>query len=203
MKNVIIRSLLKFKNFAAVSIPSPGRALKNTICIKSSFSQPSKRMPPGSYQIVSNCMSKTKTRSISSNRFKFYDFFLEIFSSEIFVYTFKFSKLNIQLLTLKPDNRIDCDTALNHDFFWTDPMPEPLTKTLSKLGSSMFEYLVGQGVSFSVQGCPSKRTKSKKKKTLNFNFCYFFYKYYGVLLKEQNPKQIRTLTYKDNTKFRL
>jgi len=47
-----------------------------------------------------------------------------------------------KLLQLKPDNRIDCDTALNHDFFWTDPMPEPLTKTLHKLGSSMFEYLV-------------------------------------------------------------
>lgn len=46
-----------------------------------------------------------------------------------------------QLLTLKPENRIDCDTALNHDFFWTDPMPVSLEGTLSKLSSSMFEYL--------------------------------------------------------------
>jgi len=47
-----------------------------------------------------------------------------------------------QLLTLEPTKRIDCDTALNHDFFWTDPMPEPLTRTLSKIDKSLFEYLV-------------------------------------------------------------
>jgi cyclin-dependent kinase 9 len=47
-----------------------------------------------------------------------------------------------KLLTLKPQDRIDCDTALNHDFFWTDPMPEPLNKTLKPLDKSMFEYLV-------------------------------------------------------------
>lgn len=29
-----------------------------------------------------------------------------------------------KLLTLKPQDRINCDDALNHDFFWTDPMPE-------------------------------------------------------------------------------
>lgn len=28
-----------------------------------------------------------------------------------------------KLLTLNPAERIDADTALNHDFFWTDPMP--------------------------------------------------------------------------------
>ena len=55
-------------------------------------------------------------------------------------------KLFLQLLTLKPQDRIDCDTALNHDFFWTDPMPEPLTKTLKTLDKSMFEYLVTNSV---------------------------------------------------------
>lgn len=28
-----------------------------------------------------------------------------------------------KLLTLDPAERIDADNALNHDFFWTDPMP--------------------------------------------------------------------------------
>ena len=33
-----------------------------------------------------------------------------------------------KLLTLDPKRRIDSDTALNHDFFWTDPMPADLGK---------------------------------------------------------------------------
>ena len=37
--------------------------------------------------------------------------------------------------------------ALNHDFFWTDPMPEPLEKTLATIDKSMFEYLVTNNVS--------------------------------------------------------
>jgi cyclin-dependent kinase 9 len=37
--------------------------------------------------------------------------------------------------------RIDADTALNHDFFWTDPMPCDLSKMLSQHTQSMFEYL--------------------------------------------------------------
>jgi cyclin-dependent kinase 9 len=28
-----------------------------------------------------------------------------------------------KLLWLDPSKRIDSDAALNHDFFWTDPMP--------------------------------------------------------------------------------
>lgn len=46
-----------------------------------------------------------------------------------------------KLLTLDPSKRYDADTALNHDFFWSDPMPCDLTKTLSKLQTSMFELL--------------------------------------------------------------
>lgn len=44
-----------------------------------------------------------------------------------------------KLLTLDPSKRYDADTALNHDFFWSDPMPCELTSTLSKLNVSMFE----------------------------------------------------------------
>lgn len=46
-----------------------------------------------------------------------------------------------KLLTLDPKRRLDADTALNHDFFWTDPMPCDLGKMLSQHSHSMFEYL--------------------------------------------------------------
>eukprot|EP00096_Caligus_rogercresseyi_P012422 TRINITY_DN5202_c0_g1_i1.p1 TRINITY_DN5202_c0_g1~~TRINITY_DN5202_c0_g1_i1.p1 ORF type:complete len:393 (-),score=40.62 TRINITY_DN5202_c0_g1_i1:347-1525(-) len=46
-----------------------------------------------------------------------------------------------KLLGLDPALRIDSDSALNHDFFWTDPMPCSLERTLSNHSSSMFEYL--------------------------------------------------------------
>ncbi|XP_042904552.1 cyclin-dependent kinase 9 isoform X2 [Parasteatoda tepidariorum] len=46
-----------------------------------------------------------------------------------------------KLLTLDPAKRIDSDTALNHDFFWSDPLPSDLTKMLSPYTQSMFEYL--------------------------------------------------------------
>ena len=45
-----------------------------------------------------------------------------------------------KLLTLDPRKRIDSDEALDHDFFWTDPMPVDLQ--LEKLNFSMFEYTV-------------------------------------------------------------
>lgn len=46
-----------------------------------------------------------------------------------------------KLLLLDPNTRIDADTALNHDFFWTDPMPTDLGKMLSHHLQSMFEFL--------------------------------------------------------------
>lgn len=46
-----------------------------------------------------------------------------------------------KLLTLDPTKRIDSDSALNHDFFWSDPLPCELTKMLSPHTQSMFEYL--------------------------------------------------------------
>ena len=47
-----------------------------------------------------------------------------------------------KLLWLDPSKRIDADAALNHDFFWTDPMPCSLEKMLSNHAQSMFG---GQG----------------------------------------------------------
>ncbi|XP_064457271.1 cyclin-dependent kinase 9-like isoform X2 [Ornithodoros turicata] len=46
-----------------------------------------------------------------------------------------------KLLCLDPTKRYDSDNALNHDFFWTDPMPSDLAKMLSQHTQSMFEYL--------------------------------------------------------------
>ncbi|XP_043201725.1 cyclin-dependent kinase 9-like [Amphibalanus amphitrite] len=46
-----------------------------------------------------------------------------------------------RMLTLDPAKRIDADTALNHDFFWTDPMPTELGRMLEQHKQSMFEFL--------------------------------------------------------------
>ncbi|GAB6021972.1 P-TEFb-associated cyclin-dependent protein kinase Cdk9 [Chamberlinius hualienensis] len=46
-----------------------------------------------------------------------------------------------KLLTLDPEKRVNSDDALNHDFFWSDPMPGDLGKMLSTHTQSMFEYL--------------------------------------------------------------
>lgn len=43
-----------------------------------------------------------------------------------------------KLLTLDPKKRMDSDDALDHDFFWSDPLPTDLK--LDKLGNSNFEY---------------------------------------------------------------
>lgn len=46
-----------------------------------------------------------------------------------------------KLLSLDPTQRPDADTALNHDFFWTDPMPCSLERMLSTHTTSMFELM--------------------------------------------------------------
>ncbi|XP_043914283.1 cyclin-dependent kinase 9 isoform X1 [Protopterus annectens] len=46
-----------------------------------------------------------------------------------------------KLLVLDPSQRTDSDDALNHDFFWSDPMPSDLKNMLSAHNQSMFEYL--------------------------------------------------------------
>ncbi|XP_062940580.1 cyclin-dependent kinase 9-like [Cynocephalus volans] len=45
-----------------------------------------------------------------------------------------------KLLVLDPAQRINSDDALNHDFFWSDPMPTDLKRMLSTHPTSMFEY---------------------------------------------------------------
>jgi len=46
-----------------------------------------------------------------------------------------------KLLLLDPMKRIDADSALNHDFFWTDPMPSDLRAMLAQHTSNMFDYV--------------------------------------------------------------
>lgn len=46
-----------------------------------------------------------------------------------------------KLLVLDPSKRADADSALNHDFFWTDPMPCGLGNMLANHTQSMFEFL--------------------------------------------------------------
>ena len=48
-----------------------------------------------------------------------------------------------KLLVLDPKKRIDADSALEHDFFWKDPLPSSLTRTLSSLRSSKFVMHTG------------------------------------------------------------
>ena len=36
--------------------------------------------------------------------------------------------------------RLDADSALNHDFMWSDPMPCSLEEMLATHNKSMFEY---------------------------------------------------------------
>ena len=44
---------------------------------------------------------------------------------------------------MDPKKRIDADATLEHDFFWKDPFPTDLTRTLSALRSSMFVMHTG------------------------------------------------------------
>lgn len=46
-----------------------------------------------------------------------------------------------KLLSIDPKQRFDADTALNHDFFWMDPMPIDCGRMLSQHTTSMFEFL--------------------------------------------------------------
>ena len=46
-----------------------------------------------------------------------------------------------KMLILDPSQRLDSDAALNHDLFWTDPMPCDIARTLACHNTSMFEFL--------------------------------------------------------------
>ena len=45
------------------------------------------------------------------------------------------------MISLDPTKRLYADNALNHDFFWTVPMPISLDRMLSNHRQSMLEYL--------------------------------------------------------------
>ena len=64
-----------------------------------------------------------------------------------------------KLLVLDPKQRIDSDTALNHDFFWQEPMPSDL-KVISDLKMSMFEMHAPPRKAKAVQGGPAQHTAS-------------------------------------------
>jgi len=70
-----------------------------------------------------------------------------------------------QLLCLNPDKRIDADESLNHDFFWSDPMPCSLEPTLSLHNQSMFEYLAPRrsGSAAKQAQKPQHRVKQEKE----------------------------------------
>lgn len=46
-----------------------------------------------------------------------------------------------KMLILDPSQRLNSDAALNHDLFWTDPMPCDISRTLACHNTSMFEFL--------------------------------------------------------------
>ena len=52
-----------------------------------------------------------------------------------------------KLLCLCPGKRLDANSALDHDFFWSDPMPVSLDKMLSQHTQSMFEFLAPRRMS--------------------------------------------------------
>jgi len=73
------------------------------------------------------------------------------------------SGLNLldRLLTLNPAKRITADEALDHGFFWEDPMPnkDAFAKMLSSLPSSNFEFLSNRR---SHQGHPHHHKQSSQ-----------------------------------------
>ena len=58
-------------------------------------------------------------------------------------------------------SRLDADNALNHDLFWTDPMPCSLERMLANHNQSMFEYLA-----------PTRYTNSPKNLHVHLNCCH-------------------------------
>lgn len=59
-----------------------------------------------------------------------------------------------KLLTLDPSKRIDSSSALDHDFFWTDPMPGDLSKMLSQHTQvlEVLKFVVFLFLNFSKEG---------------------------------------------------
>lgn len=81
-----------------------------------------------------------------------------------------------KLLVLDPVKRCDADTALNHDFFWSDPMPCELTQTLSKLNTSMFELTqprTNRGVGGNRPNQPRQPRPQQQPATSSLNGAFF------------------------------
>lgn len=57
-----------------------------------------------------------------------------------------------KLLTMCPSKRIDSNAALDHDFFWNDPMPQSLENMLSQHTTSMFEFLAPRRIGGAAAG---------------------------------------------------
>jgi cyclin-dependent kinase 9 len=74
-----------------------------------------------------------------------------------------------KLLTLDPTKRIDSDSALNHDFFWTDPLPCDLSKMLAQHTHSMFEYLATRR-SGHMRPHPQQLPQAKPSSTLDSGY---------------------------------
>ena len=71
-----------------------------------------------------------------------------------------------KLLCLDPKQRVKSDEALDHDFFWSDPMPGNLARMLSAHTQSMFEYLAPRrirgGHNAAVPQAPNQRTQQNR-----------------------------------------
>ena len=60
--------------------------------------------------------------------------------------------------------RLDADSALNHDFMWSDPMPCSLEGMLATHNKSMFEYNAPTRLSFTIETQLGKQTQSSLSK---------------------------------------
>ena len=73
-----------------------------------------------------------------------------------------------KILVLDPARRMNATDALDHDFFWSDPMPQDLGNMLSGLRRNMFQFNASDGLRSSrpaprpqrIQQRPSNISKS-------------------------------------------
>lgn len=80
--------------------------------------------------------------------YSLYIYFLACYLNNICLWVKDYLELGIRdplvgdlldkLLTLDPDKRINTDSALEHEFFWTKPMPCDLSKILSAINISNY-----------------------------------------------------------------
>lgn len=61
---------------------------------------------------------------------------------------------------MDPDQRIDANRALDHEFFWSDPMPGGLVNAISRLQVSNYELLINHHKSSNTQFGAAKQGMS-------------------------------------------